>query len=174
MPPEMTASRLSRAEQVRERRIKLGGLFGILKRCQAPRRPHMSVAPHGSELTPIAKPRADGTLVKALARAWRWQRMLESGEYGTLAELSDAERISRSLRLPCPASDAPRARHRRTDPRRASDGRARAVPAAVPARVGDAARATLLKPVRRCQDRLPLPFSDTGRAGRTYPLCFPQ
>jgi hypothetical protein len=37
-----------------------------------------------------------GTLVKALARAWRWQRVLESGEHGTLAELSAAERISRS------------------------------------------------------------------------------
>jgi hypothetical protein len=34
--------------------------------------------------------------VKALARAWGWQRLLESGEHGTLAELADAERISRS------------------------------------------------------------------------------
>jgi len=38
----------------------------------------------------------DNTLLKALARAHRWQRMLEGGEYGTLAELADAERISRS------------------------------------------------------------------------------
>jgi hypothetical protein len=30
------------------------------------------VAPDGSELTPISKPQPDGTLVKALARAWRW------------------------------------------------------------------------------------------------------
>ena len=43
-----------------------------------------------------SKPQPDGTLVKALARAHRWQRVLESGEYGTLAELSAAERISRS------------------------------------------------------------------------------
>jgi hypothetical protein len=41
-------------------------------------------------------PRIDRALVKALARAHRWQRMLESGEYGTLAELAAAERISRS------------------------------------------------------------------------------
>jgi hypothetical protein len=41
-------------------------------------------------------PRIDNTLIKALARAHRWRRMLESGEYGTLAELADAERISRS------------------------------------------------------------------------------
>ena len=54
------------------------------------------VAPDGSEIAPTTKPQPDGTLVKALARAWRWQRMLESGEYGTLAELADAERISRS------------------------------------------------------------------------------
>jgi hypothetical protein len=54
------------------------------------------VAPDGSEITPTTRPQPDGTLVKALARAWRWQRMLENGEYGTLAELAAAERISRS------------------------------------------------------------------------------
>jgi hypothetical protein len=54
------------------------------------------VAPDGSELAPNSKPQPDGTLVKALARAWRWQRMLESSEYGTLVELADAEGIRRS------------------------------------------------------------------------------
>jgi len=54
------------------------------------------VAPDGSELTPASKPQPDGTLVKALARAWRWQRMLQSGEYATLAELADTEGIRRS------------------------------------------------------------------------------
>jgi len=54
------------------------------------------VAPDGSEIAPTTKPQPDGTLVKALARAWRWQRMLENSEYGTLAELADAERISRA------------------------------------------------------------------------------
>jgi hypothetical protein len=54
------------------------------------------LAPDGSEIVPTSKPRPDGTLVKALARAWRWQRMVESGEHGTLADLSAAERISRS------------------------------------------------------------------------------
>jgi hypothetical protein len=41
-------------------------------------------------------PKIDRALVKALARAHRWQRLLESGAYGTLAEMADAERISRS------------------------------------------------------------------------------
>ena len=54
------------------------------------------VAPDGSELAPATKPQPDGALFKAVARAHRWQRMLESGEYGTLAELAAAEQISRS------------------------------------------------------------------------------
>ena len=41
-------------------------------------------------------PKIDNALIKALARAHRWRRMLEGGEYGTLAEMADAERISRS------------------------------------------------------------------------------
>jgi hypothetical protein len=53
-------------------------------------------AADGSELAPATKPQPDGTLVKALARAWRWQRMLECGEHGTLAELADAEDIEQS------------------------------------------------------------------------------
>ena len=41
-------------------------------------------------------PKVDRALLKALARAHRWQRMLESGACATLADLADAERISRS------------------------------------------------------------------------------
>jgi hypothetical protein len=51
------------------------------------------VAPDGSAIVPTSKPQPDSTLVKAWARAWRWQRMLQCGEYGTLAELADAEGI---------------------------------------------------------------------------------
>jgi hypothetical protein len=54
------------------------------------------VAPDGTEIVPVNKPQPGGSLVKALARAHKWKRMLENGEYGTLAELADAERISRS------------------------------------------------------------------------------
>jgi hypothetical protein len=35
-------------------------------------------------------------LVKALVRAWRWQRMLDDGVYGTVSEIGDAENISKS------------------------------------------------------------------------------
>ncbi len=40
--------------------------------------------------------RTNNTLVKALARAFRWKRMLESGEYATIAELAERERIAAS------------------------------------------------------------------------------
>jgi hypothetical protein len=53
------------------------------------------IAPPGSDAW-APPPKIDRALVKALARAHRWQRMLGSGEYGTLAEMADAERISRS------------------------------------------------------------------------------
>jgi hypothetical protein len=48
--------------------------------------------------------RTDSTLVKALARAFRWKRMLESGEFTTIAELAEREGIlpsymTRTIRL---------------------------------------------------------------------------
>jgi len=44
-----------------------------------------------------AQPRKpDSTLVKALARAFRWKRMLESGEFATIAELAEGEGIASS------------------------------------------------------------------------------
>lgn len=40
--------------------------------------------------------RTDSTLVKALGRAFRWKRMLESGEFATIAELAEREGIAPS------------------------------------------------------------------------------
>lgn len=37
--------------------------------------------------------RTDNTLVKALARAFRWKRMLESGEFASASELAEREGI---------------------------------------------------------------------------------
>ena len=54
------------------------------------------VAPDGSELVPTSKPQPDGTLVKALARAWRWQKLLDDGVYASVSEIGDAENISKS------------------------------------------------------------------------------
>lgn len=58
-----------------------------------------------------ARPRKiDSALVKALARAFRWKRMLESGEYATTTELAEREGIApsymtRVLRLTLLAPD---------------------------------------------------------------------
>ena len=54
--------------------------------------------------------KADNTLVKALARAFRWKRMLEAGEFATIAELAEREGIAapyltRVLRLTLLAPD---------------------------------------------------------------------
>jgi hypothetical protein len=38
--------------------------------------------------------KTDNTLIKALARASRWKRMLESGEFTTIAELAEREGIA--------------------------------------------------------------------------------
>ena len=70
----------------------------------------LSVKPRGGRkavVTPgvlALERRQDITLIKAVARAFRWRRMLESGRFGTLAELAAAEKInpsyvSRVLRL---------------------------------------------------------------------------
>jgi hypothetical protein len=54
------------------------------------------LAPDGSELSPPTKPQPDGVLVKALARAWRWQKLLDKGVYSSVFEIANAEKISKS------------------------------------------------------------------------------
>jgi hypothetical protein len=68
------------------------------------------VTPDGNEIVATSKPQPDGTLVKALARAWRWQRLLEEGRFASVRELGEAERVglsyvSRILRLTLLAPD---------------------------------------------------------------------
>jgi hypothetical protein len=55
-------------------------------------------------MAPRGASAADTTLVKALARAFRWRRMMEAGRFATINELAAAEKInasyvSRMLRL---------------------------------------------------------------------------
>lgn len=57
-----------------------------------------------------AQRKTDSTLIKALARAFRWKRMLESGEFATINELAEREGIApsymtRVLRLTLLAPD---------------------------------------------------------------------
>jgi len=68
----------------------------------------LMLAPGG--MAPRGASAADTKLVKALARAFRWRRMMEAGRYSTLNELAAAEKInssyvSRLLRLTLLAPD---------------------------------------------------------------------
>ena len=53
------------------------------------------LAPDGAPMPPAA-PHVDSTLVKAIARAFRWQKMLETGRYATIKEIAKAEKINPS------------------------------------------------------------------------------
>ena len=76
------------------------------------------LVPGGNDAVPD-RPRVDNAMIKALARAFRWRKLLETGVYGTIEELAAAEKInpsyvSRVLRMTLLAP-----RHRRGDTRRA-------------------------------------------------------
>lgn len=56
------------------------------------------VSPDGSVLPCAARQAttaADPALLKALARAFRWKRMLEDGRYASVSEIARAEKIDR-------------------------------------------------------------------------------
>jgi hypothetical protein len=52
------------------------------------------VTPMTDGVAPVTT-RADPTLVKALARGFRYQRMLDEGRYASISEMAEAERIER-------------------------------------------------------------------------------
>lgn len=53
----------------------------------------MVVTPDGAEWAP--RPRVDNALVKAVVRAFRWQRMLDEGTCATIEELARREKVNR-------------------------------------------------------------------------------
>lgn len=53
------------------------------------------LAPNGQNLSGVSVSRhIDNAMVKAVARAFRWREMLESGEYSTIREIAAAEKIN--------------------------------------------------------------------------------
>ena len=68
------------------------------------------ILPDGTQGNPLPRATIDNTLVKAIARAFRWQAMLETGTYGCIEDIARAERIngsfvSRVIRLALLAPD---------------------------------------------------------------------
>jgi hypothetical protein len=68
------------------------------------------VLPDGTYGNPLPMATIDNTMIKAVARAFRWQRLPENGTYGCLDEIAKAEKIgpsfvSRVIRLALLAPD---------------------------------------------------------------------
>ena len=62
------------------------------------------ITPDGASAWVSPRARIDSTMIKAVARGFRWRKLLETGVYGTIEEIARAEKInpsyvSRVLRL---------------------------------------------------------------------------
>jgi hypothetical protein len=55
------------------------------------------IAPDGGDAWAPAKTRPNETLIRALARAHRWKRLIEDGTYRSAAEIAEAEGVTRSF-----------------------------------------------------------------------------
>jgi hypothetical protein len=56
----------------------------------------LMLAPDGTSTWVPQRARVDSAMVKAIARAYRWRRMLEQGEHASITELAAAEKINQS------------------------------------------------------------------------------
>ena len=54
------------------------------------------VTPNG-DVADVVRTRANPILLKALARAFRWQKLLDDGRYASISELAAAEKIERGF-----------------------------------------------------------------------------
>ena len=54
------------------------------------------ITPDGTTGVPGPRVRVDSALLKALARGFRWRKLLEAGEFSTIEEIADAEVINPS------------------------------------------------------------------------------
>lgn len=55
------------------------------------------IAPDGTLGNPMSRATIDDNIVKAVARAFRWQRLLENGTYSCADEIAKAEKIDPSF-----------------------------------------------------------------------------
>jgi hypothetical protein len=54
------------------------------------------ITPDGVTSAPVPRTRVDSALLKALARGFRWRKLLETGHFSTIEEIADAENINSS------------------------------------------------------------------------------
>ena len=68
------------------------------------------ITPDGMTTSQAPRTRIDSALLKALARGFRWRKLLETGDFSTIEEIAEAENInpsyvSRVLRMTLLAPD---------------------------------------------------------------------
>ena len=54
------------------------------------------ITPDGVTSAPAPRTRVDSALLKALARGFRWRKLLETGHFATIEEIAEAENINAS------------------------------------------------------------------------------
>ena len=54
------------------------------------------IAPEGQDTWAPPRPRVDNAMVKAIVRAFRWRKLLETGSIATVGEIAEAEKINAS------------------------------------------------------------------------------
>ena len=54
------------------------------------------ITPDGASAWVSPRTRIDSTMIKAIARGFRWRKLLETGVYGTIEEIATAEKINSS------------------------------------------------------------------------------
>ena len=54
------------------------------------------ITPDGASAWVSPRARIDSTMIKAIARGFRWRKLLETGVYGTIEEIAAAEKINSS------------------------------------------------------------------------------
>lgn len=54
------------------------------------------IAPDGAKRWSPPRPQVDSALIKALARAFRWRRLIDTGVYASVTEIAAAEKINQS------------------------------------------------------------------------------
>ena len=55
------------------------------------------VLPDGTHGGPLPKATIDNTMIKAIARAFRWRRLLENGTYASIDDIARGEKIAASF-----------------------------------------------------------------------------
>jgi hypothetical protein len=74
---------------------RLGSRLSAIRRTWQRLRTESGRDAGGAEGWAPQRARIDNSLIKALARAYRWKRMLDEGRYGSVSELAAAEKLDR-------------------------------------------------------------------------------